>query len=201
MDLYLLSGESPKISFAQASRNIKKALSLDDEEYYAHLALAQLYMLRGERDKAITALERAIALYPNGSEAYAHLGWVLSHAGEAEEGIKLIEKAMRLNPIPPVHYLQYLAEAYSNLGRHEDAIEVYKKLLQRSPDYLFAHTGITCNFIASGREEEAHQQAQEILRLDPAFSVDKYAENLMLVIEDKAEAEQWIEALRKAGLK
>ena len=124
MDLYFQSSESPLVSFAQASKNIKKALALDDEDYFAHLALAQLYLLRKEHDKAIAALERAIALNPNGADAYVHLGCMFTVTGKPEEGIKLIEKAMRLNPIPPVHYLNYLGDAYYSLGRYEDAIEV-----------------------------------------------------------------------------
>jgi hypothetical protein len=38
-----------------------------------------------------------------------------------------------------------------------------------------------------------------LLRLDPVFSLDKYAE--IVPIKDKAKAEQFIDNLRKAGLK
>ena len=78
MDLCFQSSESPLISFAQASKNIKKALALDDEDYVAHLALSQLYLVRKEHDKAIAAAERAIALNPNGADAYALLGFLLT---------------------------------------------------------------------------------------------------------------------------
>jgi adenylate cyclase len=201
MDLYFQASESPLVSFAQASKNIKKALALDDEEYYAHLALAQLYWLRKERDKAIAASERAIALNANGSEAYAHLGFYLNMLGKPEEAVKLIEKAMRLNPIPPVRYLNYLADAYAKLGRYEDAIELHKTVLKRTPNYLFSHIGLTAVYINSGREDEARQQAEELLRLAPAFSLDKHAETLLILIEDKAAVERYIDNLRKAGLK
>jgi len=201
LDLWLQSSESPLISFAQANKNIERALTLDDEDYGAHIALSLLYLLRKEHDKAIASLERAIAINPNGAEAYALLGNLFYLTGKPEGAIKLIEKAMRLDPIPPARYLQYLADSYHSLGRYEDAIEVYKALLKRSPNYLFAHTGLTDTFIASGREEEARHQAQELLRLDPAFSLDEFAEKVLLFVEDKAEAERTIENLRKAGLK
>jgi adenylate cyclase len=201
MDLFLQSSKSPELSFVQATKNVKKALALDDEDYVANLTLAQLYVLRKERDKAIDALERTIALYPNGSEAYAHLCFVLTGAGKPEEAIKLIEKAMRLNPIPPVRYHQYLADAYAGLGRYEDAIEVHKKILKRSPNYLFSHIALTSLYMGLGREEEARHQSEELLRLDPAFSLDKYAELLSLVVDDKVIVERIISNLRKAGLK
>jgi adenylate cyclase len=198
-DLWFQSGESPLISIAQASKNIKKALALDDEDYLAHLALGSLYLLRKEGDKAMAAYERAIELNPNGADAYASLGGLLAGSGKAEEAIKLIDKAMRLNPIPPPYYHNNLGYAYYSLGRYEDAIEVFLETLQRSPDSLLAHINLTAAYNASGRQEEARNQAQELLRLDPAFSLDRWAKTIYL--KDEAEAERYIADLRKAGLK
>jgi len=199
MDLILQSSESPEVSFAQASKNIKKALSMDDADFVAHLVLSQLYVLRKEHDKAITASERAIALNANGAEAYAFLGNLFNLTGKPEEGIKFIKKAIRLNPIPPAHYLLFLGYAYHLLGRYEDAIDVYKQVLQRSPNNMIALVDLTANYSAWGREEEARQQAEKVLELDPTYSLDKTT--LPLLIKDKAEAERYIAHLRKAGLK
>jgi len=198
MDLWFQASESPEISFAQASKNIKKALALDDEDYAAHHLLGHLYWLRKEPDKAIAALERAIALNPNGADAYALLGNWFTYTGKPEEGIKLIKKALRLNPIPPAMYLVFLASAHSALGRYEDAIELFKQVLEHSPKNVFAHVGLTSNYIASGREEDARRQAEKLLELDPAFSLVRYAE--IGYTEDKA-AKRVLDNLRKAGLK
>jgi adenylate cyclase len=200
-DLLYQSSESPEISFGQASKNIKKALALSDENYYAHQALAQLCSFSKEHDKAIAAAERAIAINPSGADAYARLGLVLIMSGRAEEGVKLIEKAMRLNPIPPDLYLNYLGSGYHLLGRYEDAIEANRRVLKRSPNNLWAQIGLTAAYVASGREEEARHQAEALLRLDPAFSLDRYAQAVSLFFEDKDEAERYIADLRKAGLK
>jgi tetratricopeptide (TPR) repeat protein len=201
VDVIYQSRESPLFSFAQASKNIKKAFAVDNEGWFAHLALSHLYFFRKEHDKAIAAAERAIALNPNAADAYAQLGYVLACKGRAEEGIKLIEKAIRLNPIPPDYYLFYLGGAYYALGRYEDSIEVLKEVLQHSPNNLVAHIDLTAAYSASGREEEARQQAEEVLKLDPAFSLDKWAEMVSSLLEDEAEAERYTADLRKAGLK
>jgi adenylate cyclase len=120
-------------------------------------------------------------------------------SGRAEEGIRPIEKAMRLNPIPPSHYLLWLGYAYYHLGQYKDVIEASKMVLKRSPNNLFAHIQLVGAYSASGRDEEARQQAEEVLRVDPAFSVEKYEETLP--IKDRAEAERFITDLRMAGLK
>jgi len=198
-DLFYQSSDSPLVSFAQASKNIKNALSRDDKDWYAHLALSWLYFLRTEHDEAIEAAERALALNPNGAHAYAQLGLVLAYSGRAEEGIKLIEKSMRLNPIPDAYQLDYLGCAYRFVGRFEDAIQVHKEVLKRTPNNVFAHVWLTAAYSASGREEEARHQAQQLLRLDPTFSVEKLRD--IRAMKDKVEADRFIADLRKAGLK
>jgi tetratricopeptide (TPR) repeat protein len=199
LDLIFQSSESPEISFAQANKNIKKALALDEEDSYAHLVLSHLYLITKEHDKAFAAAERAITFNPNGADAYRQLGLVLIMSGRAEEGIKHIEKAIRLNPLPPSIYLNDLACAFRFLGRYEDAIEVYKEALRLSPTSLISNILLTEAYVASGREVEARQQAQEVLRLDPSFSLDEYAR--MLFLKDEAVAKRHIGNLRKAGLK
>jgi len=198
-DLLYQSSEAPLVSFAQASKSIKKALALDNEDWIAHVALCWLYFLRTEHDKAIEAGERAIALNPNGADAYAQLGLVLAYSGRAEEGIKLIEKSMRLNPIPDAYQLDYLGCVYRFVGRFEDAIEVHKEVLKRSPNNLFAHVWLTAAYSASGREVEARHQAEQLLRLDPTFTLEQLRD--IRAMKDKAEAERFMADLRKAGLK
>jgi hypothetical protein len=72
-------------------------------------------------------------------------------------------------------------------------------LLKRSPNNLFGHIGLIAACTASGREEEARHQAEKLLELDPAFSLDRFTETFF--IKDEAQAERFIAALRKAGLK
>lgn len=172
---------------------------MDDQDWLAYLGLCELYWLRKEHDKAITAAERAIALNPSAALAYAELGAVLTFSGRAEEGITLIQKSMRLNPFPEAYQLTYLGFANYFLGRYEDAIEVYNKALRRSPDDLFAHIWLTAAYMALGHEEEARHQAEELIRLDPAFSLEHWAENTP--IKDGVERERFAANLRKAGLK
>jgi adenylate cyclase len=199
VDVLLQPSESPLISFAKANRNIAKALALDDENWLAHVTLSMLHLFSKEHDKAIEAAERAIALNPNGADAYAQLGSVLIFSGRAEEATNLIEKAMRLNPIPPPGYLLWLGNAYRHLGRYEDAIKLFKQVLKRSPNNFFAHLWLTATYSSLDRKEEARHQAQELVKLDPAFSVDQWKKKIL--IKDKAEAERLVADLRKAGLK
>jgi len=142
---------------------------------------------------------RSIAINPNGADAYVQLGIIFSSRGEPEEGMKFIKKAIRLNPIPPALYFNFLGYAYYSLGRYEDAIEVLRKVLKRSPNNQFTHIYLAAVLNASGQDEEARQQVKRLLELDPAFSLEEFAKTINL--DNEAEVDRFVADLRKAGLK
>ena len=49
-----------------------------------------------------------------------------------------------------------------------------------------------------GRDEDARAQGAEVLRINPRFTLAKYAESL--TYRDQGQSERTLEALRRAGL-
>ena len=69
--------------------------------------------------------------------------------------------------------------AYRQLGQYEEAVATFKKALQLyGADHFFAHFGLATTYALMGREQEAHAEAAEVLRIDPAFSVESWARRL-----------------------
>jgi adenylate cyclase len=199
MDLMLGSSKSSLISFAQANKCLKKAIALDKDNSDAYMALGFLHVMRREHDEGIVAAERAVALNPNGADAFSILGFILAISGRPEEGVEFLNKAIRLNPLPPGVYFSQLGSALRLLGRYEDAIAAFKKALDREPMNLFAHLGLAASYVSLGRQEEAHAEAAEVLKLDPEFSLENFAETTPL--KNKTDVDRLVGALRKAGLK
>ena len=50
-----------------------------------------------------------------------------------------------------------------------------------------------------GREQEARAEGAEVLRIDPTFSLERYAK--MFPLKNQALKDKTFEALRKAGLR
>ena len=73
-----------------------------------------------------------------------------------------------------------------------------KKVLQREPNNQFAYIHIAISYIHLGQEKEARSAAAEILRINPKFSLERYAKILPFI---QPIADRVIEDLRKAGLK
>jgi adenylate cyclase len=199
LDLWLGSTKSNLISFAQATICVKKAIALDKDNSDAYLVLGQLHLMKREHDEAIAAAERAVALNPNGADAYANLGMILALSGRPEEVLEFVKKAIRLNPIPPAYYLSYLGLAYRVSGQYEEAIPAYKKAIYKQPTFLFAHLGLAASYVLLGQEEKAHAEAAEVLKIDPEFSLERYAKTYPL--KNKADLDRYVGALRNAGLK
>jgi tetratricopeptide (TPR) repeat protein len=154
--------------------------------------------MRRQYDQAIAECERAVSLDPNAAENFEWLGMVLTWAGRAEEAVKYLHHGIRLNPLPSASILNFLAVAYRDSGQYEKAIEASKKALQQQPNYQFPYIHMAVSYIRLGREEEARAAAAEILRINPKFSLERYAKALPFT---KPVADRVLEDLRKAGLK
>ena len=190
--------KSPLQSLEEAEKNVAKALALNDSLDMAHLLLGWIYLAKRKHEEAIIECERAVKLNPNGADAHAHLALMHIHSDETELAIKLLKRAFRLNPIPPTIYYDFLAMAHMNNGKYEKAIELSKKGLRDNPDQIGIHFTLTACYSALNRIEEAHNRVDEILRIDPNFSLKYYSKTLPY--KNQETLDKYIEALRKAGL-
>ncbi len=194
------ASESPRESLQRAIELGKKAIALDDSNSSVHANMTFPYIYLKEFDKAISEAEKAISLSPNSAAAYWALGTAFSLSGRHQEAIPMLQKSLRLSPVP-IHsnVLVLLANSYAMLGQYEEAIATYKKVLQiYGPDHLMAHIGLAGAYAVIGREDEAHAEGAEVLRIDPKFSLERYIKGLPF---DQSRKERVADALRKAGLK
>jgi adenylate cyclase len=192
--------KNPQEALARAMDLAQKAVSIDDSLAQPHITLGFIYiMYKRDFEKGIAEAERAVALEPNSSEAYTQLAINLLWAGRPEEAIPFFKKAIRLSPIPPNRCLTQMANAYANLGQYEEAIAIYEKIIKKEPDQVLAHLWLAVTLMLAGKEDKAREEAAEVMRLDPKFSVERYAKSRPLKYQ--ADIDREVDAMRKAGLK
>jgi len=155
--------------------------------------------LHKDYEKGIAEAERAVTLQPNSVDAYTQLGALLRWADRCAEAIPILQKAMRLSPIPPYVCLASLAQCYRTTGQYEEAIALYRRILQKEPNQLPAQVQFVVALIQAGKEEEARAEAAKVLRIDPKFSVESFAK--ILPAKDQKVIDDIVVALHKAGLK
>jgi adenylate cyclase len=191
--------ESPRKSFKKAFELAQKILAVDDSFDLAHSLLAAVYLVSRQYEKALAEAERAVALNPNGAFSYSVLGGVVSCMGRWEDGIVFAKKAIRLNPFPRLLYLTGLGRAYLMTAQYDDAISTFKKALHIDPDSFSPHVYLAACYSLSNRQQEAAAEVEEVLRINPKFSLTSYARTLPY--KNKSDIERLISALRMAGLK
>jgi adenylate cyclase len=172
---------------------------MDDSIGQAHGLLCKLYSDKGEYDKAIAEGERALALNPGGTSVLINYADSLTLAGKPEEAIPLFQKAIRLHPFGPSSLYRSFGRALRNTGRFAEAVSAYKKAVQITPDDFLCHLHLVITYSLMGWKKESRAEAAEVLRINPKFSLDSWAK--VFPYKDRSEADKFINALRKAGLK
>ncbi len=198
-EVFLRTTKSPQQSFKQAVEFIQKAIALDDSYALAHgwLGFLNTYIMK-KYEKGIMQAQKGVDLDPNGAHGYLYLSLSLRYAGKFEEAIQAIEKAIRLNPFPPVTYFKFACTAYYGAGRYEEAIAAGKKAVKVSPNDAGSHMSLAVAYSLAGRQEEARIAAKEVLRLNPKFSAVLFRK--MLPYKNQADTERVIGAMLNAGL-
>ena len=189
--------QDPQVS-RRAHARVRQAVALDDSLPVAHRLLGYIYLFEKQYERAISELERAVALDPNDADNYAWFGNALTFVGRPQEALRLIRQAIRLNPRYPFIYLYFLGHTYRLLGQTEESIAVLRRTLAHNPDFLPAYYNLLLASVELGRLEEARALATEILRLSPNFSVATM--NQVLPYKDPASLDRILAAFRAAGL-
>jgi adenylate cyclase len=196
--VHLGLSKNPRETIKRAIELNRKAIEFDDSLAMAHTGLGYWSMYTRQYDTAIAEGKRALELEPNSADVIMGYATILTFAGEPEEAIPLFQEALRLNPKPPNTYRRFLGIALRDSGRYEEAIAQAKKAVEREPNDLIAWVLLAASYSLAGHEEEARTAANEILRLNPKFSVARYQR--VSPQKDRAVAKYYCDALRKAGL-
>jgi TolB-like protein len=183
-----------KRSWQLAGEYAEKALSLD-ENNSENLALWA--NVQRDEEKTVEILRRAVEINPNLSLVTFLLGGALFNSGRSEEAIHYVNRAIRLNPLPPSGYFRILGLIYCFDGRYDDALVESKKALDMKPDDVTTWRDLTVIYMGLGQEEKARAAAAEVLRLDPNFSVEHLTKTHWPRLPAR---ERFFDALRKAGL-
>lgn len=190
--------ESPERSRASALEFARRSLVLEDDEAWGHWVLAACHVNVGRHDLARAEFERALALNPNDADVLADFGWSLSYAGEADEGLELMRKAMRQNPHYPEWYLTELGMIQFNARQYAEAAVSFERA--RGVDNVPTRLYHVASLAALGQTDKAKNAVDAVLVIDPAATVAKYTDPAMAPYQQARDAEHFRHWLREAGL-
>jgi len=187
-------------SLAAAAEAARRAVTIDEGNIWAQIALGFVELFAGRHDEAVRRLERAIEISPNDPQAHAHLGFALSFAGESEAAIAQIKEAMRLSPRDPFYSFWYTARALAafSAGQYKDAVECAKTTIEENPRHPGAYRLLAASYAQLGQIEDAKVALKEMLHQMPGITLTATRQQVPWKKSD--DAARYLEGLRKAGL-
>jgi Flp pilus assembly protein TadD len=135
-----------------------------------HYQLGLLLNETGEREKAIAALSRAVALEPRLAQAWRALGDALAECGNAFEANKAYAKCVELAAARLERLEQEASGAQSQLPRAE---RMLRARLGRDPTDLSALVLLGSVYLRLGRSADAKKPLRRALELAPDFAPAK----------------------------
>jgi len=175
-----------------------KAITLQESIPVAYFVRGLAHREMGEYVEALTEAQKAIEYDPNYANGHVLLATLLYYAGRPQEGLERIKKAMQINPHHPYNYTFHLGQAYFILRRYDEAVAAFQQGIASNPAAERLHVWLAAAYAQSGEIDEAEWEADQVLTLNPGFSLNRLLE--AFPFQDPADREHFLGALRKAGL-
>lgn len=176
----------------------EKAVTVDDQDAFAHFVLGRVCSIRMEYERAISELETAIELNPSLADAYHGVGFTLTYSGRAEEAIPMFETAYRLSPHDAKVWAFFAirAIAYIDLRQYDKAIQFAREAIRKPHAKFWAFAHLASALGHGGTPEEAETAVAELLARKPDFTLG-FARDHMIWHQQR---DHFLEGLRRAGM-
>ncbi len=196
--IFMHKAESPSENLHKAENLIHESVRLSGDDYMTHRTFSMIYYLKKQFDKSIDEAYKAVELNPNSAECQYMYGMILGLLGNHEKAIPVLERAIRLNPVSPIKYLNQLARQYLFLNQYDKAIPLWEETLKKNSEYYYAHMSLIVAYQLTGEIEKAKESVKELIRIKPTFTVSFLEKRF--IQKGKSNKEFFLKALREAGL-
>jgi len=190
--------QAPKETKELARRWAEEAAAKEDADGQAQTVLSHVHLMDRDYEAALAAGRAATATRPCCANSNGFFANVLHYCGENDEAIRHINLAIRYHPLNPPFFRNILAAAQRASNEFDAAILTARQVVESAPADITARLTLTSAYVRSNRMDLARQVASEIARLEPKFSVERFADSLYY--RDGRYLEQFAEDLRVSGL-
>jgi adenylate cyclase len=177
----------------------ERAADLSGDDPLVLAVLGAVHTFVRNHGTARVLLERAVSLDPNCAWAWSRLGWIENYGGQPDKAIENFERALRLSPIDPMNFNNYvgIGSAHEILEEYDEAAALYRRALVERPNAVWIYRALASVLSGAGRIEEAKKALVEVLRNYPDLTISKVRQ--AMVFSDTA-LDRIAENLRRLGL-
>jgi protein O-mannosyl-transferase len=118
----------------------------------------------------VTLYEATLARNPSSWVAHLNLGTALDEAGQPEEGLPHLQRALELKPGFP-ETLNSLGNVLNRLGRSREARPLLEQAVRIQPRFAGAHNTLGVALMSLGRADEGIAEFGRAVALDPKLAI------------------------------
>jgi TolB-like protein len=183
-----------------AERAALAAIAADNDDAWAHTALASVYFSTRRLDHALAEFELALQLNPNFSLAQGYYALALCYSGRWMDASAATQRAIRQSPRDPSSAIYYGVAAYAQfVGRnYQEAITLAREATRQRGDLTGAYRVLTVAAGMAGQIELARGTLDQLRRTQPNISLAWIATQLPW--KHDSDREHYLEGFRRAGL-
>lgn len=177
----------------------ERAADLNGDDPVILAVLGAVHTFVRNYGTARVLLERALALDPNGAWAWSRLGWLENYADQPQKAIGNFERALRLSPIDPMNFNNYvgIGSAHEVAQEYDEAVSFYRRALEERRNARWIYRNLASSLSGAGRIEEGKQAFAEMTRNYPDLTVSKFKQAMVF---SPNVLDRMAENLRKLGL-
>ncbi|MBN1634248.1 MAG: tetratricopeptide repeat protein [Ignavibacteria bacterium] len=144
-----------------------KSLLYADTITEAYIQIAYSYLNKGNNERVISVLEKALPLSVNDFRMNYFYGMALQRLSKLDESVFYYERALETEP-ENVSLLSTLGLVYNTLKRYVESESMYEKALKISPDDPLVLNNYAYNLSVRGvKLDKALQMAKRAIQKDP----------------------------------
>lgn len=152
----------------EAESELRQALSLNPYQAEWHFNLGLTLEAAGRNAEAARAFADAFGLSSEDANPAMLAGANFVRAGEPERGLEWLDRAMAIEPRKVEIAVQKI-DALGELGRHDEAEEVFYLALEHDSDHAELYTAMAESLLDRKMHDKAMWCLREAARLDPGL--------------------------------
>lgn len=191
---------SPTVHLARAFKLANKAIELDSNYAWGHIALGGAHLANGDAGAAVEAVHQALVLDPNGYEANLFMGFYLQFAGDAARAVEHLMLAKRLSPVVTVRDLAFMQLAQFMNRNYAEVVRIALERDRKFPGKTNPNNLVVraAAFALLERPEEATSVVKKLLETNPNFNLSQWKFGKLW--KSKENRARLYNAAKKAGI-
>jgi protein O-GlcNAc transferase len=153
---------SQKGNAAEALHEARVAVDSDPDNYALRMSFVCLLLEHQHWPEALAESNELLRMKPNHVSSYVLIAKSYHGMGDLDAAIRSYEFAVSLGMGQPDTF-DALGQLYAEVGRLDDAISVYRRLLESAPGFRMGRLHLGNALAASGRVVEARHEWRRLL--------------------------------------